>query len=282
MKISRILSFFTASAAALSTAAIIDKNSFSATNAASYDNVPYVRLWGDANCDGVVDIKDSILIMRVVDEKNPELLCDLGRANADVYYPGSGLTTQDADKITAYLAKNLKHLPYTEQEDNEGIFVTLWGDVNCDGDVSMSDIVCLEQFMANEIKYPLTKQGKINADVFQPGSGITGMDLLCIQRSIANLHVLPQYTTDSSRGKGDLNADKNVDAADASMVLVDYSIVNNSSSVTTLSQNQESAADVNGDGTVDPSDASIILMYYSYAINSTENTLTFEEYLKFV
>ena len=282
MKISRILSFFTASAAALSTAAIIDKNSFSATDAASYDNVPYVTLWGDANCDGNVDIKDSILIMRVVDEKNPELISDLGRANADVYYPGSGLTAQDADKITAHLAKNLKHLPYTEQEDSEGVFVTLWGDVNCDGEVSMTDIVCLEQFRANETKYPLTKQGKINADVFMPGDGITGMDLVSIQESIANLHVLPQYDTDPKRVTGDLNGDSNIDASDASLALQDYAIVCNTSSISTLTPNQKTAADINKDKSVDPSDASVILAYYSYAVNNGGTNLTIEEFLKFV
>jgi len=63
---------------------------------------------------------------------------------------------------------------------------TLMGDANCDGDVNIADAVLVQQFIVNPDKYTLSEQGKLNADVFNTGDGVTMADTLEIQLMIAN------------------------------------------------------------------------------------------------
>jgi len=55
------------------------------------------------------------------------------------------------------------------------------GDANCDGNVTLADCVAVLQYLSNAEKYPLTVQGKFNADV-DGQDGISGNDALVIQR----------------------------------------------------------------------------------------------------
>ena len=57
----------------------------------------------------------------------------------------------------------------------------LYGDANEDSKVNMADVVAVLQSLANEEKYPITEQGKINADV-DGEVGITGNDAIWITR----------------------------------------------------------------------------------------------------
>ena len=67
--------------------------------------------------------------------------------------------------------------------------VSLWGDVNCDGDIDMSDVVLIMQSLANPNKYGLggtapnaiTVQGQTNGDVDIASKGLTSNDALLIQ-----------------------------------------------------------------------------------------------------
>lgn len=52
----------------------------------------------------------------------------------------------------------------------------LYGDANMDGAVTWSDVMAVLQYVANEDKYPLSDMGKINADCYNVGDGITGND----------------------------------------------------------------------------------------------------------
>jgi len=71
----------------------------------------------------------------------------------------------------------------------------LYGDANCDGEISMDDAVIIMQSMANPSKYGmngsdsghLTKQGSLNGDVYANGDGITSMDALEIQKYLLDL-----------------------------------------------------------------------------------------------
>ena len=69
----------------------------------------------------------------------------------------------------------------------------LWGDANCDDEVSLADSVLIMQSIANPDKYSegkpdgITSQGALNADVYENGSGITGSDALAIQKYKLNL-----------------------------------------------------------------------------------------------
>ena len=60
------------------------------------------------------------------------------------------------------------------------------GDANCDGNVNIADAVLVQQFIVNPDKYTLSEQGKLNADVFNTGDGVTMADALEIQLMIAN------------------------------------------------------------------------------------------------
>ena len=58
----------------------------------------------------------------------------------------------------------------------------LCGDANCDGYVNISDAVAILQHIGNPDKYPFNEKASLNADCFEPGSGITGSDALAIQK----------------------------------------------------------------------------------------------------
>lgn len=62
----------------------------------------------------------------------------------------------------------------------------LKGDSNCDGKVSISDSVAILQYIADYAKYPLSPQGKINADC-DGSDGITGLDAAAIQKFDAEI-----------------------------------------------------------------------------------------------
>lgn len=76
-----------------------------------------------------------------------------------------------------------------------------YGDANCDGEVSLSDAVLVMQAIGNPDSYgiggsdksAITKEGVTNADVSDPGSGLTNMDALIIQKYLLKLiSELPQ------------------------------------------------------------------------------------------
>ncbi len=57
-----------------------------------------------------------------------------------------------------------------------------YGDANCDKKVTVADAVAILQSIANKDKYELQPQGKINADCYNPGDGVTANDALAIQK----------------------------------------------------------------------------------------------------
>ena len=65
--------------------------------------------------------------------------------------------------------------------------ITLFGDANEDGKVSMADATAILQHIGNSDKYGLKEQGIINADVVGNGDGITGEDALAVQMVDAKL-----------------------------------------------------------------------------------------------
>ncbi|MCR4793943.1 cellulase family glycosylhydrolase [Ruminococcus flavefaciens] len=77
------------------------------------------RLYGDANCDGQVDLSDAVLIMQSLANPNKygtsgtdeHHLTSEGSANADVEGNGNGITTNDAQAIQMYLLGKYTSLP---------------------------------------------------------------------------------------------------------------------------------------------------------------------------
>ncbi len=91
----------------------------------------------------------------------------------------------------------------TEPSTGDDPEVTLWGDANCDGETNMADAVLVMQSMANPDDYGvgkpdgITEQGKVNADVYIPGTGITNADAVTIQEYKLGLRdSLPVYADD--------------------------------------------------------------------------------------
>ena len=80
-------------------------------------------LYGDANCDGKVDLSDAVMILQSI--SNPDKygvngssdshITAQGVLNGDVYANGTGLTPQDALSIQKYVAELITKLPESYQ-----------------------------------------------------------------------------------------------------------------------------------------------------------------------
>ncbi len=72
--------------------------------------------------------------------------------------------------------------PPTEPSSDSGVKPTKYGDANLDGRVTLGDSLAVLQYVVNADKYPLSEQALANADCYNPGDGITGMDSVAIQQ----------------------------------------------------------------------------------------------------
>ena len=61
-------------------------------------------LWGDATCDGKVDVSDAVLICRFAVADTSATITDAGKANADVTHDNS-VNAEDASKVLKYIAR---------------------------------------------------------------------------------------------------------------------------------------------------------------------------------
>ena len=78
-------------------------------------------LYGDANCDGTVDISDAVLIMQ--NQANPEkyVISKQGLINADCVDNPKGVTPTDALAIQMVEAKGAKIVRFSRLEKGEGL-----------------------------------------------------------------------------------------------------------------------------------------------------------------
>lgn len=60
--------------------------------------------WGDATCDGKVDVSDAVLICRFAVADTSATITDAGKANADVTHDNS-VNAEDASKVLKYIAR---------------------------------------------------------------------------------------------------------------------------------------------------------------------------------
>ena len=60
----------------------------------------------------------------------------------------------------------------------------VYGDADCDGRVSVKDVILVKQYVSDPKKHPITVQGLKNADVYNSGDGITKQDAQEIQKYI--------------------------------------------------------------------------------------------------
>lgn len=129
-----------------------------------------IESFGDVTLDGVIDEKDyDILVSYYLrNTLRPIILHDeyINRISEHIRkkYPAE-YQVKAEDFYNAYISESLN----------------IKGDANDDGKVSLADAVAILQHIGNRDKYPLTAQGKLNADV-DGVAGITANDALEIQK----------------------------------------------------------------------------------------------------
>lgn len=85
--------------------------------------------------------------------------------------------------------------PATTEPTDKPAGDVVYGDANCDGEVSMADAAAIYQALGNPDKYSLSAQGAANADCCDPGNGVTAADAIAIQKLTASiLTKLPEKT----------------------------------------------------------------------------------------
>ena len=82
-----------------------------------------VTKWGDANCDGDVDMSDAVAIMQSLANPNKYKFSFPAFYNGDVYEAGGGITSNDALAIQKYLLGLIKTLP---ESYSDSIDVSAW------------------------------------------------------------------------------------------------------------------------------------------------------------
>ncbi|MCR5600751.1 MAG: family 43 glycosylhydrolase [Ruminococcus sp.] len=70
-----------------------------------------VKKWGDANCDGDVDMSDVVFIMQVLANPDKYKFSEGGAYNADVSEAGGGITANDSLAIQNFLLGKIDKLP---------------------------------------------------------------------------------------------------------------------------------------------------------------------------
>ncbi len=109
--------------------------------------------------------------------------------------PAVTTTTKPATTTTKPAPTTTKPVVTTTEEPKKPVVtttvssdtVTLIGDANMDGKVTIADSTAILQSLGNPDKYGLSAEGAANADCFNPGSGITTADALTIQKYDAKL-----------------------------------------------------------------------------------------------
>ncbi len=88
----------------------------------------------------------------------------------------------------------------------------VYGEVNGDGKVGISDAVAILQYIANRDKYPLNAQALRNADCVDHGDGVTGMDAFALKLVDAKMLSLEEFPVTSQRIQECLNPPAEEDA----------------------------------------------------------------------
>jgi hypothetical protein len=68
-------------------------------------------VYGDADCDGDVDIDDVVMLVCYVADNTTNPLTEQGLKNVDVYQTGDGVNAMDALSVQKFLVKNIDSLP---------------------------------------------------------------------------------------------------------------------------------------------------------------------------
>ena len=146
---------------------------------------------GDVDLNGKINNLDKIILARYIDgwegeeyELNEEAL-----SNADVCTDGI-VDKFDYEILNRYLSGHAISFPF------------IYGDVNCDGRVSIDDATELQRYNFPEGHYELSREGLNRADVNLDGE-VNEFDRITIQRHLAELQnysKLPVNISESNNG----------------------------------------------------------------------------------
>ena len=75
--------------------------------------------YGDANCDGTVDVSDAVIIMQSLSNPSKYKLSEQGRTNGDCADSGDGITNADALAIQKLMLQLVPKLPVTTETSVE-------------------------------------------------------------------------------------------------------------------------------------------------------------------
>ncbi|MDE6774879.1 MAG: endo-1,4-beta-xylanase [Ruminococcus sp.] len=144
----------------------------------------YKGIW-----DSIYAHKDNIsavIIWGITDDaswranKYPLLFDAEYKAKPAFYSIIEGYDIPDIPEIPPTTTEKPEIPPTTSSDDEPAGEVSMYGDVNCDGEISVADSTLLLQYLGNKDKYPLTPQAKANADVHDTGDGLSATDSLAI------------------------------------------------------------------------------------------------------
>ena len=158
----------------------------------------------DVNKDGVVNSVDSDIAFEYIGEilgghtdapaKMSQTEWSALKNDFDLNQNGTSGDIYDLFFISAYAAIN-EEAPdsantVASYRYNSGLSmlstaeIDRSGDANCDGDTDLADAIFIMQSMANPDKYQLSQRGRFNADISEPGHGVTADDALEIQNRL--------------------------------------------------------------------------------------------------
>lgn len=179
----------------------------------------------DVNMDGVVDYYDYFAANIYFEDLLNDVTADESILSADIWnnlaencdFNGNGTSKDIYDILTIQIyvikyygnndAFDQAYKDYTEKlggtstyelegvsyENNLRILSELekntvvYGDANCDGEVTIADATAILQAIGNPDKYGLSEQGAKNADCYNPGDGVKTSDALAVQKVHAKI-----------------------------------------------------------------------------------------------
>ena len=143
------------------------------------DNIDegYYPMWGWEETPGVIHS------MVTVDPKKRERWIRDAESNAEAVAMG---VPEDYLACPECVIELLPNNAVRDESTTDGTYL-IYGDANLDSNVTISDSVAILQHIANNEKYPLDDNARANADVYNPGDGITGNDANSIMKLDAGI-----------------------------------------------------------------------------------------------
>ena len=190
-------------------------------------------LYGDANCDGIINNEDIIAI-----KNNQDAISDEGILNADVNLDEK-VNLLDGDLINLYL-------------EDKVLLPIEYGDINSDNRVDTEDINLIKQHIEGTKEF--TVQQEICADVNVDGT-VNYYDINLLSKYNVEIMRLPFIM-------GDINLDGRLNNKDLGIYQQSYL------GMIQLSEEQKILGDINSDGIINDVDIQVLLAYLNEDINS--------------